>query len=142
MKTLSGFISETSPTITKTLKIMQEKASSIDVDVGVAMITVSHVGITDYKLTLSLINNTEVRVNVPQKTDVNFTGVVSAKISQMQRTLKSSGNDDGFIGEVPYKGGMFFRKSGYDVFVAYSGGTEDEDVEITKHGIEVMNDFI
>lgn len=137
----SYFVSKHTPAIILTLNIMVEKAVSIGVHAGVSMITISHKDIPDYKFTQSLINNTEVRVNVPQKSDVNFAGVASAKAAQMQRTGKPSGKDDEFIGEVPYRGGMLFEKNGYSVLVAYSGGTEDQDVEIAKYGIEIMNDF-
>lgn len=138
MKTLSGFISDTSPVMIISLRKMQEKAFSIGVHVGVSVITVSHPDVDNYKLTLSLTNNQQVRADVPEKADVNYVGVAYAKAAQMQRTGKFSGRDDGFIGEVPYRGGLCFEKDGYSVLVSYSGGTEDEDVEIATIGISAM----
>ncbi len=138
MKILLIFIQRTSPLILEALEKMQEKASSIGVNTGESTITVSNKNLGSYKLTLSLTNNTQVRVNVPGKSDVNFAGVAALKSVQMQRTKKPSGKDDGFIGEIPYKGGLCFNKDGYSVQVSYSGGTQNEDVEIAKVGISEM----
>jgi hypothetical protein len=138
MDILSIFVIQTLPIMRDALKEMQKKARSIGVNVGVSTITVSHQDVGDYKLTLSLTNNTEVRVNVPEKDDLNYAGIASAKSAQMQRTGKFSGNDDGFIGEVSYRGGVCFKKEGYSLQVSYSGGTEDEDLEIAEVGIVAM----
>jgi len=138
MKTLQGFISDTAPIVVTALGAMQSQASSMGVHVGVSEITVSHTDVDNYKLKLSLTNNTNVRPGGAGEARVNFAGVASAKAAQMQRTGKFSGNDDGFIGEVPYRGGMCFKKDGYTVLVAYSGGTQDEDVKIATIGIGAM----
>ena len=138
MKTLQSLMIKMSPVMEVALKQMLEAANYMDVKVGTAAISVSHADVKDYALTLTLINNRSVRVGVSDKVDVNYTGVVLAKIAQMQRTGKPSGADDGFIGEVPYRGGVVV-KGEYTILIAYSGGTEEEDVAISSTGAKVMN---
>ena len=134
--TLGDLVSESMPAIAGALMKMREKALSIGVKVGVSTITVLHEENRDLSLTLSRANNTHIRVDVPDKPNANYTAVASAKIAQMMRTGEPSGRDDGFFGEVPYRGGLTFKNERFTVFVAYSGGTEDEDAEIAQIGIE------
>lgn len=128
------------PIVFDALEKMIEQANAIGVTVGVAQITIIHNIEPLKQFTLTATNTkgrTLKRENVPGKANVNYAAVVAAKIAQMRRTDKSSGADDGFIGEVPYKGGIrgVSHNGNFTVYVAYSGGTEDEDVMIAKPGL-------
>ena len=121
---------------------MVERAKAIDVQTGVAKIAVTHSDYPDHVLEHSLINGVIARVDTGENEHINYAGVVSAKIAKMMRTGQpTGGRDDDFEGEVPYRGGMILSRNKYIIYVAYSGGTEDEDVEISKVGAQVMKNL-
>ena len=70
----------------------------------------------------------------------NLLGIAYAKASEMADTLENSGTAkrQPMTGEFGWQGGVVARaKSGY-VIVAFSGGKSEDDVEVSKSGLEVM----
>jgi uncharacterized protein GlcG (DUF336 family) len=70
----------------------------------------------------------------------NLLGIAYAKSSEMARTLMDSGTVKGtpMTAEFFWQGGVIFKaKSGY-VIVAFSGGKSEDDVQVSKAGLEVM----
>jgi uncharacterized protein GlcG (DUF336 family) len=70
----------------------------------------------------------------------NLLGIAYAKSSEMARTLMDSGTLKGtpMTAEFFWQGGVIFKaKSGY-VIVAFSGGKSEDDVQVSKAGLEVM----
>jgi uncharacterized protein GlcG (DUF336 family) len=70
----------------------------------------------------------------------NLLGIAYAKSSEMARTLMDSGTLKGtpMTAEFFWQGGVIFKaQSGY-VIVAFSGGKSEDDVQVSKAGLEVM----
>jgi hypothetical protein len=70
----------------------------------------------------------------------NLLGIAYAKSSEMARTLMDSGTAKGtpMTAEFFWQGGMIFKASSGYVIVAFSGGKSEDDVQVSKAGLEVM----
>jgi hypothetical protein len=70
----------------------------------------------------------------------NLLGIAYAKSAEMARTLKDSGTAGGapMTGEFGWQGGVILKTSGGYVIVAFSGGKSEDDVQVSKAGLEVM----
>lgn len=70
----------------------------------------------------------------------NYFGIVMSKLAVMFATHSNSGSLDRpvKVGEVPWKGAIIFQPKGskYTLYVGYSGGTELQDVAISKVGLK------
>jgi len=72
---------------------------------------------------------------------VNLLAIVHAKASEMAVTLKDSGNESrkDIVGELGYRGGAIMKvDSGYLV-AAFSGATSQQDVDVSKIGLEWLS---
>jgi hypothetical protein len=72
---------------------------------------------------------------------VNFLAIAYAKASEMAVTLKDSGDQSrkDIVGELGYQGGAIMKvDSGYLV-AAFSGGTGQQDVDVSKIGLEWLS---
>ena len=72
---------------------------------------------------------------------VNLLAIVYAKASEMAVTLKDSGEESRkeIVGELGYRGGIIMKiESGYLV-AAFSGGTSQDDVDVSKIGLEWLS---
>ena len=70
----------------------------------------------------------------------NLLGIAYAKAAEMADTLQNSGSGTRppMIGEFGWEGGVIARaKTGY-VIAAFSGGKSEDDVEVSKAGLEVL----
>jgi hypothetical protein len=70
----------------------------------------------------------------------NLLGIAYAKAAEMADTLENSGTAKRppMTGEFGWQGGVIARtKSGY-VIVAFSGGKSEDDVEVSRAGLEVL----
>jgi hypothetical protein len=70
----------------------------------------------------------------------NLLGIAYAKSAEMADTLQNSGSGTRppMAGEVGWQGGAIARgKTGY-VIAAFSGGKSEEDLEVSKAGLEVL----
>lgn len=76
----------------------------------------------------------------------NFLAIVLTKLAEMFVTKRNSGRKKHKKGELGYRGGIFRRDSikvgqlttHYHLYTAFSGGTEDQDVEIATAGMNAM----
>jgi hypothetical protein len=70
----------------------------------------------------------------------NLLGIAYAKSAEMARTLKDSGTAGGapMTGEFGWQGGVVLKTSSGYVIVAFSGGKSEDDVLVSKAGLEVM----
>lgn len=70
----------------------------------------------------------------------NYLAVAWSKICEMVRTLQPSGRDKRIPkGETGFRGGVIAYKNGVYTLVAFSGGTENEDVLISLEALRVLN---
>ena len=67
----------------------------------------------------------------------NYFGIAMSKLAVMMATELNSGTfKERFKkGEVPYRGGLVRKVREYKIYTGFSGGTEDEDVEIAELGM-------
>jgi hypothetical protein len=70
----------------------------------------------------------------------NLLGIAYAKSAEMARTLQDSGTFKGspMTGEFGWQGGVIFKTNSGYVIVAFSGGKSEDDVQVSKAGLEVM----
>jgi hypothetical protein len=70
----------------------------------------------------------------------NLLGIACAKSAEMARTLKDSGTAGGapMTGEFGWQGGVILKTTRGYVIVAFSGGKSEEDVQVSKAGLDVM----
>lgn len=70
----------------------------------------------------------------------NLLAIAYAKAAQMADTLQDSGTAKRppMVGEFAWQGGVIARiKTGYAI-VAFSGGTSEDDVKVSRAGLEVL----
>ena len=70
----------------------------------------------------------------------NLLGIAYAKSAEMARTLQDSGTVKGtpMTAEFYWQGGVIIKARGGYVIVAFSGGKSEDDVQVSKAGLEVM----
>jgi hypothetical protein len=70
----------------------------------------------------------------------NLLGIAYAKSSEMARTLMDSGTVKGtpMTAEFFWQGGVIFKTKSGHLIVAFSGGKSEDDVQVSKAGLEVM----
>lgn len=75
------------------------------------------------------------------ETGANYWAIAMSKIAEMLETGKSSGTSDrpARKGEFGYRGGVFSKRNGLKIFIAFSGGTEGEDVRVSQFGMVAIN---
>ena len=113
------------------LNIMEDAAQKLSIT-GVAVIAympgdVATSWISKMKVVGVLANN-----------EANFLGIANAKAAEMARSLKDSGTSqqDPLTGEFGWQGGMIRKvKSGY-LIAAFSGGTGQQDADISNEALE------
>lgn len=72
---------------------------------------------------------------------VNLLAIVYGKAGEMAVTLKDSGNESrkDIVGELGYRGGVIMKvDSGYLV-AAFSGGTSQDDADVSRIGLEWLS---
>lgn len=122
-----------------TLLTMNKKAKEIGVKRGVSAVMVTQslyaFGEVDF---LAVDGKIERRSRGAGDPGTNYFGIVMAKLAVMMSTFANSGTFVNSIkrGEVPYRGGLYKKVGIYHVFIAFSGGTEDQDVEIAQAGVD------
>ncbi len=121
------------------LDAMVAHALSIGVKNGAATMSTYATDFPDLVFSATMINGSGTRMGVVGKDDVNYIGVVCAKNAKSLRTAEPS-CDDGtdVIGEVPYCGNVVMQVKDVVAIIGYSGGSEDQDVEIAQVGVNVF----
>ena len=128
------------------LTAMIFKAKSLGVNKGVAFVSVQEASTNIRSLQFAIVEKTFVR-NPPLDDSIgegdpgtNYFGIAMEKLAVMMGTGYRSGHFEGTLrrGESPYRGGLIRQEGDYMVYVGFSGGTEDRDVEIAKFGMEMM----
>jgi hypothetical protein len=75
-----------------------------------------------------------------EDTGTNYLAIVLSKIAQMVRTGLDSGYCGNYHGEHDYKGGMIRYLKNLIVMTAFSGATEEDDLDIAKAGFIAFED--
>ncbi len=75
-------------------------------------------------------------------TGASYWAIAMSKIAEMLETNKPSGTIKGRSprkGEFGYKGGISWRRNNLKIFIAFSGGTQEQDLQIAEAGKMAMN---
>ncbi len=143
MSSVGGFSSEYLQN--EALETMVQKAMEIGVHRGVAFVLVKSKRAPSGIVQFKVVNNVLVRrARTDDSNDVgtNYFGIAMEKLAIMMALGIDSGLVKNHIkkGEVPYRGGLirFEDKMGYVIYVGFSGGTEDQDVEIATIGMQKL----
>ena len=123
------------------LGAMLTKASQMGVERGVGLILVKSKGLSPaHSVMYKVLNDIERDPDPSRGKDDKGTNYFAVAMSKLAGML-STGCDSGEIhfrplksGEVPYRGGIVIETADAFVYIAFSGGTEDEDVSIATEG--------
>jgi len=123
---------------TAALEAMKQKAAELNIQ-GVAVV--------NYALGDSVQGWTSKMAVVGRMTDPkasangnNLLGIAYAKSAEMANTLQNSGaaKRPPMTGEFGWQGGVIDQVKSGHIIVAFSGGKSEEDVQVSKAGLEVM----
>jgi len=123
---------------TQALEVMKAKAAALNIQ-GVAVVS--------YAPGASIGSWTSKMVVVGHLTDTkasangnNLLGIAYAKSAEMAVTLQDSGtaNRPPMTGEFGWQGGTILQVSSGYIVVAFSGGKSEDDLQVSKAGLEVM----
>jgi hypothetical protein len=124
---------------TAALEAMKQKAAELNIQ-GVAVVNyVPGDAVEGWSSRMAVVG----RLTDPAGTDGkgnNLLGIAYAKSAEMARTLKDSGTAGGapMTGEFGWQGGVVLKVTGGYLIVAFSGGKSEQDVQVSKAGLEVI----
>jgi hypothetical protein len=123
---------------TAALVAMKQKAAELNIQ-GVAVVSCAEgesiEGWSSKMAVVGRLTDTKASAN-----GNNLLGIAYAKSAEMARTLKDSGTAGGppMTGEFGWQGGVVLKTSSGYVIVAFSGGKSEDDVQVSRAGLEVM----
>jgi hypothetical protein len=123
---------------TQALQAMKQKAAALNIQ-GVAVVSyVAGDSVQSWDSKMAVVG----RMTDPKASanGNNLLGIAYAKSAEMARTLKDSGTAGGapMTGEFGWQGGAILKTGSGYVIVAFSGGKSEDDVQVSKAGLEVM----
>lgn len=128
----------------QTIEVMRAKAASLNIQ-GVAVVSFAPAPASDVQGKVQ--SWTSKMAVVGRLTDPNgsangnnLLGIAYAKSAEMASTLQDSGtaHRPPMTGEFGWQGGVILQvKSGY-ILIAFSGGKSEDDLQVSKAGLEVM----
>lgn len=126
---------------------MKNKAEEIGI-IGVALISYIDNSSSDKWISkMQIVNSMKLlpeKDNENRKFGVNLIAIAYSKAAEMVDTLKNSGTGlrKPMKGEFGYKGGLIKKlKAGY-ILIAFSGGSEEEDLVVSMTALEYLNNNI
>lgn len=126
--------------IEEALNTMYLEATRLGIRKGVGLVLVQLVWEDKPTVHFTIVERMERDPNPEREGDTgtNYLAVAMAKLSEMLSTHTNSGSKIRPVkfGEVGYRGGLFRRVGNTIVCTAFSGGTEDQDVQIAQKGLE------
>ncbi len=132
-----------SKNINKSLEVMHAEAVEMGLDKGVAFLASWPFFVTSPRVAFTIVGSLERDPDPDEEADIgtNYFGVAMSKLAYMLSTRQDSGSQDRPIkfGEVSYRGGLrVTTEEGSGIYVGYSGGTEDQDVQIASKGLSTL----
>lgn len=126
------------------LQAMEEKANELKVTGVAGFMLVTPGAIPDIldmgaKVVGRFERDADPERDKPRKKDrgTNYMGVMFTKMAEMLSTKKNSGTSKERkpkVGETGYPGGVTFEVNGYFMLIAFSGGTGEDDREVSRAG--------
>jgi len=123
---------------TQALEVMKKKAAELNI-AGVAVVSYAEgETIQGWTSKMAVVG----RLTDPKASEKgnNLLGIAYAKSAEMAVTLEDSGTAKRppMTGEFGWQGGVILKcKTGY-IVVAFSGGKSEDDVQVSKAGLEVL----
>ena len=121
------------------LEVMKKKATELNIS-GVAVVSFAPGDtVQAWSSKMAVIGRSTDPQTDTQKGN-NLLGIAYAKSAEMAVTLQDSGTAKRppMTGEFGWQGGVIFKgKAGY-IVVAFSGGKSEDDVQVSKAGLEVL----
>ena len=123
---------------TQALAVMKQKAAELNIS-GVAVVSYAEgETIQGWTSKMAVVG----RLTDPKASEHgnNLLGIAYAKSAEMAETLLDSGTSKRppMTGEFGWQGGVILKgKAGY-IVVAFSGGKSEDDVQVSKAGLEVL----
>jgi hypothetical protein len=123
---------------TAALEAMKQKAAELNIQ-GVAVVSYAQgESVQGWSSKMAVVG----RMTDPKASanGNNLLGIAYAKSSEMASTLQDSGTAKRppMMGEFGWQGGVILKTSSGYVIVAFSGGKSEDDVQVSKAGLEVM----
>jgi hypothetical protein len=128
----------------RALEVMCAYAQEMGIERGVAAIVLTEYDGLCHQINFAILNRLDRNPNREKygedDTGTNYLGVALAKIASMMSTGLYSGWDNRppKLGEVSYRGGLTLGTTEGNLFVAFSGGTEDQDVQLARAGLREL----
>ncbi len=122
---------------------MHSEAVEIGLKKGVAFLATWPFFVTSPRVAFIVVGSLE-RDPIPDKEGdigTNYFGIAMSKLAYMLSTHENSGSQTRppKNGEVPDRGGLVvITKENSGIYVGYSGGTEDQDVQIANKGLSTL----
>ena len=116
------------------LELMEKKARELSI-IGVAI-----VGYIPGDKTITWVTRMKV-VDVLTNTKSNYLAVAYSKAAEMASTLQNSGIDKSrpiLSGEFGYQGGLIRKIEGGYIIVVFSGGSSEQDLQVSEVGINAL----
>ena len=127
------------------LVAMESVAKNRGVERGVAFILVKPKHESSGEIRFRIVNKEMVREPLGREVEAveagtNYFGVAMTKLAVMMALDVDSGSVKSHLkkGETPYRGGLIRFIQDYVIYVGFSGGTEDQDVEIAQAGMKML----
>lgn len=122
------------------LRTMEIRALELGLTRGVAAVSIDEVGADfGHIYTRAVRNQIQRQKRSEDDPATNYLGVVLEKIAVMKATFFNSGTFKSVKnGETKYKGGLVVEAGRFTIYVAFSGGTEEQDVKIAFAGMREL----
>jgi hypothetical protein len=122
----------------QTIEAMKQKAAALNIQ-GVAVVSFAPGdSVQEWTSKMAVVGRmTDLKASANGN---NLLGIAYAKSAEMASTLQDSGTAKRppMTGEFGWQGGVILQVKGGWVVVAFSGGKSEDDVQVSKAGLEVM----
>jgi hypothetical protein len=127
-------------TATKALDAMEKRAQELQIK-GVAVVAYSQGDSIISWSSKMLVVGHMITPAVQEKKGSNLLGIAYAKAAEMAATLKDSGSGvrPPLTGEFGWQGGVVAKGKTGTLIAAFSGGPSEDDVKVSKAGLEVLS---
>ena len=126
----------------QTIEVMKAKAAALNIQ-GVAVVSyAAGAAIDSWTSKMAVVGHlTDAKASANGN---NLLGIAYAKSAEMASTLQDSGTAKRppMTGEFGWQGGTILRVSSGHIIIAFSGGKSEDDLQVSKAGLEIMKNGI
>jgi hypothetical protein len=124
---------------TMALTAMKARADELHIS-GVAVVAFAEGDIVASWSSKMLVVGSMTKAPSPTDKGSNLLGIAYAKAAEMASTLRDSGSGvrAPFTGEFGWQGGVVAKGKTGTLIVAFSGGRSEDDVKVSRAGLEVL----